>query len=59
MTKKTEVLQCVLCQAPLWVGGYIRQGGKPIMYAAVYYCDNNECLRYGLLSIYKLAKGKK
>jgi len=45
---------CVLCHSVLEEGGWLRKRGKPITYDRAYYCDNNKCLRYGLLSIYKL-----
>jgi hypothetical protein len=44
---------CILCHYPMPTGGYLRQAGKPISYVPVMHCINNECQRYGLVSIVK------
>lgn len=44
---------CVLCKYPMPNGGYLRQAGKPVNYVPVQYCINNDCPRYGLITILK------
>jgi len=51
--------KCVLCLCKLETGGFLRMAGTPITYARTYYCDNNECPRYGLVSVYKAADPNK
>lgn len=50
----SEAKLCVLCKYPMTNGGYVRQSGTPKRYIPVDYCINNECVRYGLLTILKL-----
>lgn len=51
--KKSTAPLCVLCDYPMTRGGYLRQQGKPGTYVPVDYCVNNECMRYGLITILK------
>lgn len=44
---------CVLCKYPMPISGYLRQAGKPITYLPMMHCINNDCYRYGLLSVLK------
>ena len=50
MGKQSDL--CVVCEKDLLEAGYLRQPGKK--YQVVYYCDQLECARYGLVSLYKL-----
>lgn len=49
-----EEPKCVLCKLPLMRAGYLRNSGQPKTYIPTFYCDNNECERYGLVSVLKL-----
>lgn len=48
--------RCVACDSILTQEHFVRMRGEK--YQRVYYCDDRRCLRYGLLSIYKLHEEK-
>lgn len=52
--KENSEPHCLSCQVLLLREHYVRDPGMPVTYTPVFYCDNSECPRYGLLSIYKL-----
>lgn len=52
-SNSTMPITCLGCHFLMGTAGYLRKPGLPKTYQPVFFCDNSNCERYGLVAFYK------